>query len=244
VIFTMAKVKFSPMIQDIRGSINNGTFSNLRGQSYLKSKSKTVGNPQTALQKSVRDTLTAYSRRWFQVLSDAQRAGWTQLAALITTVAKAQKETGTKSLMKSTKKPVSGISAYVGLNAICVRLGLTPTDDAPLGDDAPGVPTGVTAVYATTPSPQITVSWTEPAGIVTDGLVIIWAKSSKNFKAVQLAAGVVKGTATQVITKLRGKAGKYLDICADNYTFQLQTVNPDGLKSPGSEIVSVNVPTV
>jgi hypothetical protein len=43
---------------------------------------------------------------------------------------------------------------------------------------------------------------------------------------------------------MKGKGGKMIDICADNYFFQIQAETPAGLKSPGSAIVSLNIPTI
>jgi hypothetical protein len=239
----MAKVKFSALIQDIRGSFGNGVFSNLRGQAYLRRKSKTVANPQTASQKSVRDILTSLSRQWYQVLDATQRASWSELAAIRSTAAKAEKQTGTKGLMKSSKAVESGINCFIGVNAILATQGQGPLLTAPLGADAPSAPTGLAAVYSASPAPHITLEWTDPADLAANGNIFVWAKSSHFFKASRLQTAVSKAEETAEITQMKGKGGVLLDICPDNYFFQVQAQNPTGLKSPGSAIVSVNVPT-
>jgi hypothetical protein len=146
--------------------------------------------------------------------------------------------------MKTHKAPQSGISAFIGLNAILATQGQALLDSAPLGADAPSVPTGLTAVYSALPAPQITLVWTDPTDLAANGNVFVWAKSSRFFKATRLQTAVSKGGETTVITQMKGKGGALVDICADNYFFQVQAQNPTGLKSPGGAIVSVNVPTV
>jgi len=76
----MAKVGFSPLISDARGSVAAVTFSRSRSGQYTRAR-VTPRNPKSGSQRAVRAGMTYCRTRWSTVLTDAQRQAWDLLAA-------------------------------------------------------------------------------------------------------------------------------------------------------------------
>jgi hypothetical protein len=76
----MARVTPSALVDDIKGSVGGVTFSSWKGMTYVKAKAKSVRNPATEAQVEIRNGMVFFSRRFFDVLTDRQRAGWDVLA--------------------------------------------------------------------------------------------------------------------------------------------------------------------
>jgi hypothetical protein len=59
----MAKITYSPLIADIRGSAGGATFAAWKGRGYVRSKVK-PSNPNTTAQQTVRDSMARLSPQW------------------------------------------------------------------------------------------------------------------------------------------------------------------------------------
>lgn len=76
----MALIKFSNLVNDIRGSSGGTTFSRNKGGAYVRNRTKPI-NPSTPAQGAARAMLGGFSTAW-RSLSDANRTSWIENASL------------------------------------------------------------------------------------------------------------------------------------------------------------------
>lgn len=81
----MAKIAFSALVADARGSVGNVTFTKSRQGATARVR-VSGGNPQTTDQTLVRDNMTNSSRAWSSTLTQAQRDVWSNAGGLIPVV--------------------------------------------------------------------------------------------------------------------------------------------------------------
>jgi hypothetical protein len=94
------------------GKLGPNVFSRNRGGAYVRARVKGV-NPNTALQQAVRTAFGQLSTQWFGVLSDADRASWSDWA----------NATPRRNRLGSVIF-LAGNTAYVGANTLRRQLGL------------------------------------------------------------------------------------------------------------------------
>lgn len=150
----MARITPSALIDDIKGSIGGVTFSSWKGMSYVKAKAKSVRNPATADQVLIRNGMTFFSRRFYDDLSDAQRAAWDQYAQEVAGAERSDQVQGGfgSRVVPQRQFQRSGYNWFIAINVGMVALlgavhFAAPFDDAPLGQTPPSNLTGLVVTY-------------------------------------------------------------------------------------------------
>ena len=115
----MAKAKYGGGVQDLRGSIAGQVHSRNTYGNYIRQKVSPV-QPRTQRQLEVRELFTTLSRRFSQVLTDAQQEAWRQAAA----------STPVRDVFGDSIA-LTGINLYTRLNSLRVLAGLEPLDTPP-----------------------------------------------------------------------------------------------------------------
>lgn len=120
-----------PVIAAASGQIGGVVASRNRYGPYLRNNSSPV-NPNSATQQLVRSSMTQATQRWRDTLTAAQRESWQEYA----------NGTPLRDVFGLTQI-MSGNVMYVRVNAILIRYGETPIDDAPVtpGQGGQMVPT-------------------------------------------------------------------------------------------------------
>lgn len=136
----MAVVKLSGLISDIRGRLGTGmVFGIWRGKNWVRMPASSIGNPQSDLQRPIREAITELKDSWKNDLSAAQRDGWNSLAAELTS-ASAQ-----YSAMEST--PQNGFPRLAGQDQ-SVMTGFNLFCEVNVGRAQAATPTGQLVVNA------------------------------------------------------------------------------------------------
>ena len=146
--------KFSSILGQVSGSQAGITFSRNKWGQYIRRRAIPV-NPNTPDQTAARNLLVALATRW-KTLSASQQLGWSTLGDQITRE-------------DSLGQPytLSGIQAYIMVNATRDALGLAVIDDAPPMETVwdPGTVT----VAADSVAQTVTITFTGTSGL-TDRL--------------------------------------------------------------------------
>lgn len=138
------KVKYSALVVQARGSLGDATFSTGRNGDYIRQRVDPA-QPRTARQQAVRASFGALSAAW-RSITDAQRAGWNQLATSTTIT----------DVYGNTSR-LTGQQLYVRTNRFRAELGLARSDAAP--GAAPAITAvAITALAATPTTLTITTS--------------------------------------------------------------------------------------
>ncbi|MBA7579015.1 hypothetical protein ES708_20881 [subsurface metagenome] len=234
---TGAKLVLSPLVTSIRGKLGNGIAQVWRGIQTIRQMPKVISNPQSNAQAGTRGNLGSTYAAWL-ALTDPQKATWDEMAEQIADYE--MPPAGVNNLVPGLGGKMSGFNCFVSFAMACVSAGLGFPTDAPLAEQRPGVPTSVQAAYAT---PTLTVTWADPAVVVTGGKIRIWLRSRMGIYHKQLVLGYALATQTADLTGARGALGKTIAFAVpevagnEELTIQLDTVNPTGLRSMGSAIV-------
>lgn len=236
----MAKIKLSSPVSDVRGALGQDVYSNWKGISYIRRKALTISNPQSAAQTEVRNALTMYSRLWLSTLTDAQRAAWEEYAKILGSAKKSETMVGYKSLMPDLGKTLSGKNAYISANTLLDRVGLTNVTDAPLGINVVSPPTGFTATWNPVPPGTMELAWVDPVDMGLEDLILVWLEYV-GICHKQLRIWKAKAVLSADITNGRGANGELVDFGIGLYRFQLATLNTNGMRSVGSQLIEVNV---
>lgn len=136
ILSTMAKVKLSALVSEMRGKLNGSVFSRNRGGAYLRTK-VTPANPQTSAQVAARALLATYAQGW-RSLTAAQRTAWNAAVSNFKTT----------DVFGDLKEP-TGLQLYIRLNANIVNAGGSAITTPP-------VPVGVTALTTLSLSAAVT----------------------------------------------------------------------------------------
>jgi hypothetical protein len=138
----MAIVTYSAVVSDARRKIGGVVFSKGHANPLVRRK-VSPAQPRTQAQSGVRSNFTMFAKDWSAVLTAAQRAAWTALAAQVTRKNKlGQSHT------------LTGLQLFQSLNRNLSTISVTEITDPPasLVVEAPGV---VTAAYTKpTPGPE------------------------------------------------------------------------------------------
>lgn len=136
----MAVVKLSGLISDIRGRLGNGmVFGVWRGKHWVREPAASIGNPQSDLQRPIREAITACKDAWKNDLDGEARDGWNALAAELTAASEQY------SAMEST--PQNGFPKLAGQDQ-SVMTGFNLFCEVNVGRCQANTPTGVLVVDA------------------------------------------------------------------------------------------------
>ncbi len=150
----MARITPSALVDDIKGSVGGVTFASWKGITIVRSKARSVRNPATADQLLIRRALAFYSKRYFDDLTDAQRAAWDQYAQEVASAERSDQVQGGfgKRVVPQRQFQKSGHGWYISINVgMTRRFGTfnpgTFMDEAPLGQTPPSQPMIVDLFY-------------------------------------------------------------------------------------------------
>lgn len=123
----MALIAYSPLVDEIRGSISNITFSNCRSGRFARYKVRPT-DPLTGKQNTARQYFAAAVDRWVNVLSSAQRLAWNNLGDATTYYNSAGQAYNP-----------SGINLFTGVGSFLQHCGETMITVAPAAARVPAV---------------------------------------------------------------------------------------------------------
>lgn len=248
----MARITPSALVDDIKGSLGGVTFSSWKGMSYVKSRAKSVRNPATADQVLIRNGMTFFSRRYYDDLSDAQRAAWDQYAQEVGGAARSESVQGGfgSRVVPQRQFTRSGYNWYVALNVRMLKaFGIAhfaaPLDDAPLGVTPPSQP-ALNGVTYRADVGDFQIDFTNPVsfGGDTEVSVAIWVLPNYAYARVQAQFNMDTPGQNFPATGLNAIKIQRAAIAAPLpdglYAFQMDAVGKTyGLVSPPSEIKKV-----
>ncbi len=248
----MARITPSALIDDIKGSVGGVTFSSWKGMSYVKAKAKSVRNPATVAQVAIRSAMTFFARRFFDDLTDAQRAEWDQYAQEVASAERSDQVQGGfgARVVPQRQFQRSGYNWFLAINVRLVKeLGVAhyaaPIDDAPLGQTPPSVPV-LTGVTYEDDVGRFLFDFVDPQdfGHATSLKIGVWVLPNWGYGREQasldsIAEGSVR--AGNVLATLEIQRATLAVPLPDGlYAFQLDCVGvQNGLVSPPSAVVKV-----
>lgn len=234
----MAKIKFSGLISEIRGKLDNVIIQGWKsGVFSVKNMMTSVRNPNSTRQDISRGVMSTYSKSWADVLTAAQRANWETYAQSQPGYFPAVP--GVRQIIPTNNGKFSGMNAYCMTNALLINAGMVAVTDPPLGVTPPDKPGSVAATCA---AGTLTVTWTAPAIKEADAYVRVWIASASGLVHRQKCKIEDCTVGTVDITTIRGALGKDVllaDMVGELLYVQLDTINPSGGKSAGSNTAEV-----
>lgn len=237
----MAVIKLGALISDIRGKLQNGVYSLAKGGvHYVKNIPASVTNPNSTDQALVRNLLQLASKKWYNTLTPAQRVGWEELAQNLAGLA-SEGNGGVLNLVPPIGMKGSGLNAYVAFHTRAWAAGLFGAwvDDAPLGEVQPTAPMSPSLGYA---AGNLSVGWIDPIISDASAKIAIWVYSHQRLYHRQIVGYYDLASSPAVITTARAALGGWIPF-VDSEEFemvvQLQTINPSGWASTGSQTVEV-----
>lgn len=237
----MAIIKLGALVSDIRGSLQNGVYSVAKGGvHYVKNIPASVMNPNSPDQNTARRAIMTAAKGWYNTLTAAQRAGWETLAQQLG-VLESENSNGIKDLVPAIGMKGSGINAFCAFGARSTLAGLYSgfSSDAPLGEVQPTPPLTPVASYD---AGILTVTWTAPAISDPAARVALWIRSHQKIyhkQIVSYAELIDLNNNTDTARAALGKYLSYVNAVPFEMSLQLQTVNPSGWASPGTETLQV-----
>jgi hypothetical protein len=234
----MARIKFTGLISEIRGQLNDTIIQGWKSGVFSVKKMMTgVNNPNSLNQDKMRANVTESSKVYTDILSQAQRDAYDAWA--LTKPGYYPAVPGVRQIIPTNNGVMSGINALVMSNGWLTSCGLALSGDAPLAKTPPSPPT---VVAATCVGGTLTVTWVKPSPAMAGSKVRIWIASASGKFHKQLNCVEAYDTLTKAITTIRGAHGNSLTVTqfkSELVYIQMDTVSPDGTKSPGSNTATV-----
>jgi len=241
----MARIWLSEVLNDIRGSVKNHTYSVWKGLNYIRQKAVSIMNPCSTDQMNMRAKITSSSKRWYVTLTQIQRDLWNEYAEAMTP--KEGDGGGTKNLIPDNRGVMSGFNAYVMLNCWAWSASITTLatfiDDAPIGIDAPNAPTALACTW-NSETCCVNLTWVDPVDALVGTLIRVWGVSLDGGAHKQLigAASMPDELFNVCSMKIALGASAFIRSLPGHYHFQIDAIGPNGQKSPPSNICQVTVP--
>ena len=147
----MARMRWSGLVTDVKGSLGGTVFSKWKGLTYMKVKPAVVSNPQTWAQQTLRINWALSVSGW-RALPSVRKAEWEEYAQSLGSASSSQNQLGDKSIIPARSRTQSGMNAYIGANQILSRAGFTrvskpPVQPSPKGCSYAGIIPDVGAGY-------------------------------------------------------------------------------------------------
>ena len=229
----MARITLGSVINSISGSIDQMVYSTWKGINYIRSKAKTISNPQSVDQANVRARVSECAKHWTDVLTDQQRANWETYASSIVIPS-----SGPGDIYKPAKGPFSGFTAFMRNNILMFTSGQMGMASflaaAPIGITGPDKPNSVTGAGGAL---NVTVGWV--AGATPGFAVLTWLRSRDRTYHPQIIAITAVAASPSVSTEANGAMGVAIPFASVRSQVDVQVVAIDayGQPSAGSEIV-------
>jgi len=237
-----ARIKLGPIVSDIRGTVKEQCFSIWKtGVHYVRSLAGIISNPESTEQALIRNLMTLASKRWFDTLTAIQRGNWNEFAAGLEP--QEGDPGGILNIIPQNRGIMSGFNAYCMAYTMVRKVGIAlPVgfDDSPLGQTPPSAPVLVSTVWNT---PVVDVTWTDPVTVIEGSLIRIWLRSREDIAHRQLRWYMALATLTVGLNQFRGANGAAIQFihAPGHYLFQLDVIQPNGLKSNPSQTLEVTV---
>ena len=156
-------------IGNIRGQVILGqptVFSNWKGYPVYRNLARSQDQTARATQNNRKSYLSAASKKWFNEMTELQRAKWEAYAKMLKSAYNRMSEDaarGAKNVIRQRKKLESGFNAFLEANLAAIELGCQTTNqfalEAPLQDGFPPAPTDVGVSHL---AGVVSVTWTAP----------------------------------------------------------------------------------
>lgn len=249
----MARIILSGLLNDIRNAVGSLVYSAWKGVHYVRGKAATVSNPNSTDQANIRARMSASAKRWYDVLTVAQRDLWNEYAQGLGGAGEGDQaqEGGTKVVIPTNRGIMSGFNAYVMAMCLNYTAGIyamgTWSDDAPLGITPPNAPTNLAcnACYAD-PYNVIQLTWVDPAEPPALGIgrIRIFAVSLDGGVHRQQIANVAKGAQIYTFQKAKSAQGaeNWIHNLPGHYHVQIDAVGQYGQKSAPSNVCQPIIP--
>jgi hypothetical protein len=180
------------------------------------------------------------SKTWLSALSVAQRAGWNEYAQQRGSAKGDDKQVSRGGVIKPLGRLLTGKNAFIGCNVGLAKCGLTLITAAPIGINTPGNPTNLAVTFTPGATPTLTPTWDDAADMGASDKVIVWVHCPGVFHKQQIA-GVAKAAETVPFTTLRAVGGASIPLTIGLYRLQVATMDTKGQRSPGGNVVEINV---
>jgi len=229
----MARVTLGPLFNSISGSIGEMVNATWKGINYIRSKAKTISNPQSEDQADIRARITECSKYWTDVLTDQERGNWETYSNGIVVPS-----SGPGDIYKPAKGPFSGYTAFMRNNTLKFTSGQSPLGTfqklAPIGVTSPDAPTGIAAAGGNI---NVQVSWTP--GTVPGTKVCTWLRSRDKTYHPQIIATTAVASGISISTAANGLQGVSIPFTQVRTTVDVQVMVVDafGQPSPASTLV-------
>jgi len=229
----MARITLGSIVNSISGSIGDMVYSTWKGINYIRSKAKTISNPQSTDQADIRARVTECSKYWNDTLTQSERNNWEAYALTIVIPS-----SGPGDIIKPGKGPYSGYTAFLRNNLLKftsgqVALGTFQTL-APIGVTGPDAPVDCAAGWVLN---ELKVSWTP--GVVPGAKVSTWTRSQDGTFHPQIIANTAVGSGISGSSAVKSKGGVAITLTSVRGKFDCQVMAVDqfGQPSPASELV-------
>lgn len=241
----MAKIKLGALVSDIRGTLQNGVYSLAKGGvHYVKNIPACVTNPNSEDQNLARRALLFFAKAWYNTLTDAQRTGWEELAQYLSGLT-SEGNGGVLNLVPPVGMKGSGINAFCAFGVRSTMAGLQGSFsmDAPIGEVQPGPVIDLSGSYDGLTG-YLTLNWTDPLIADAAAKLAVWVYSHKRIYHKQIVAYNDLLLLTDDIAAARGAHGAWIPFQSTKpfeLVVQMQTINPSGWASPGSQTIEVAI---
>lgn len=233
----MARIVLAPIVTDIRGKLGDLVFSSWKaGVNYVRTVTGVIKNAQSLSQNGTRKYITRFSKRWRSTLTQAQRDEWKTYA--LTQPGKGPSDGGINNMIKGNNGKMTGFNAFILTNMWALTAGLGPVPDAPLAAPAPQAPSTVAVSFL---AGTATITWVTPDPAEVGAYCRIWGRIEGIVGHVQLIVNEAYDTDTKDILAIRGANGAsilFTSLVGKVLHVQMDTVNPTGGKSAGSNVAS------
>jgi len=234
----MAKIKFTGLISEIRGQLNDVIIQGWKSGIFsVKKMMSAVNNPNSPAQDKARAAVASLSKMWTDVLTEPQRAAWEAFAK--TKPGYYPAVPGVRQIIPTNGGIMSGLNAFVMSNGWLSSVSVTATGIAPITATPPGPPTVVAATCA---GGTLTVTWVTPSPCIAGSKCRIWIASASGKFHRQIVATEAFDAQTKAISSIKAALGKALTVAqlAKELCYvQSDVVSPDGTKSYGSNTAEV-----
>lgn len=235
----MAKGVLSPLFTSLRGKLGNSITQLWKGIQIVRAMPSVISQPSSTRQVAIRQQIQAASVAWNN-LSTPNKNSWEEMALLVKDYE--LPPGGSYSLIPSLGGPQSGFNCFVSFYMSAVDAEHPAlSGPAPLSEERPDAPSALTAAYVT---PTFTVTWADPVASDAGAKVRIWLKSRRRIYHTQRRAVVALAVQTLDMTSAYSGGGNLVNFTIpetaglERVYVRMDTVNPSGLRSQPSTIVS------
>jgi hypothetical protein len=229
----MARITLGSVLNSISGSIDQMVYSTWKGINYIRSKAKTISNPQSMDQMDVRSRVAECAKYWNDTLTQNERNAWETYANGIVIPS-----SGPGDIIKPAKGPFSGYTAFLRNNILMFTSGQQPLGTfqplAPIGVTPPDAPVDCAAGWVLN---ALKISWTP--GNIPGAFVASWTREQSGLFHAQQCAATAVGSGISSNATLNGAQGRAIPLTAVRGKFDCQVMAVDNLgqPSPASNLV-------